>query len=126
MEREVLEETGVTAKFESILTMRHAHKVQFGRSDLYFTCLLKSESNQISIDAEIQDAMWMEPERLKEVCPFPTVLMAVEMLQSNKLDKAFTGRSFQPYYAGRQGYQLYSTKDLELWIPNYISGLTPP
>jgi ADP-ribose pyrophosphatase YjhB (NUDIX family) len=39
--REVLEETGIKCRFEHILGVRHTHNTQFGRSDLYFVCLLK-------------------------------------------------------------------------------------
>lgn len=125
IEREVMEETGIKAQFQSILTMRHAHKVQFGRSDLYFTCLLTALSDDIRIDAEIQDAMWMSPEQLQQECPFPTVLTALELLRSNRLDDSFTGREYKHYYANRLPYQLYATKNLEQWVPNYIHGLPP-
>lgn len=114
------------AQFESILTMRHAHKVQFGRSDLYFTCLLTAKSEEITVDAEIQDATWMSPAQLKRECPFPTVLTALEILEKNNLDQAFAGREYKPYYANRMPYQLYSTKALDLWVPNYINDLPPP
>ena len=40
-EREVREETGVAARFERVLAMRHQHGVAFGRSDLYVVCLLR-------------------------------------------------------------------------------------
>ena len=39
-EREVLEETGIKAKFNSILSFRHTHGLSNGRSDLYFVCTL--------------------------------------------------------------------------------------
>jgi len=38
--REVKEETGIDARFESVLGVRHTHGLQFGRSDLYFVCRL--------------------------------------------------------------------------------------
>lgn len=34
--REVLEETGVSAVFESVLAFRHAHAFAFNNSDLFF------------------------------------------------------------------------------------------
>lgn len=39
--REVREETGIECIFQSVLGVRHTHKVQFGRSDLFFVCRLK-------------------------------------------------------------------------------------
>ena len=38
------EETGVETAFESLLTLRHQHAAQFGRSDLYAICLLRVAS----------------------------------------------------------------------------------
>jgi ADP-ribose pyrophosphatase YjhB (NUDIX family) len=124
IQREIFEETGVRARFKSILTVRHAHEIQFGRSDLYFTCHLTAESEDILIDAEIQDATWMTPEQLKKECPFPTVLTALEMLFTNNLDRGFTGKEFFPSYY-RAPYRLYSTKVLEsldFGSNKYISG----
>ena len=40
-EREVLEETGIVAKFAGLLCFRHAHNALFGKSDLFFLCLLQ-------------------------------------------------------------------------------------
>lgn len=40
-EREVLEETGVAARFVGVLCFRHAHDALFGKSDLFFLCLLQ-------------------------------------------------------------------------------------
>ena len=40
-EREVLEETGVAAQFIGVLCFRHAHDALFGKSDLFFLCLLQ-------------------------------------------------------------------------------------
>lgn len=39
-EREVLEETGIKAKFHSVLSFRQTHGLAHGRSDLFFVCRL--------------------------------------------------------------------------------------
>lgn len=39
--REVLEETGVQAEFESILAFRHSHSALFGKSDLFFVVRMR-------------------------------------------------------------------------------------
>lgn len=39
--REVMEETGIACKFLSVISFRHTHNLQFGRSDLYFMCRLE-------------------------------------------------------------------------------------
>jgi hypothetical protein len=57
------EETGVATIFESILSFRHSHNIQFGRSDVYIICKLKpttktSDLAKVKIDNEIADAKW--------------------------------------------------------------------
>lgn len=44
-EREVLEETGVKAKFDRVLAIRHMHNALFDNSDLFFVCQLKPEAH---------------------------------------------------------------------------------
>ncbi|KAL4858595.1 Nudix hydrolase 2 [Chlorella vulgaris] len=40
-EREVLEETGIRARFDAVLAMRQAHGFAFGKSDMFFVVALK-------------------------------------------------------------------------------------
>jgi ADP-ribose pyrophosphatase YjhB (NUDIX family) len=64
-EREVKEETGINAKFSKLLAFRQAHNISFGKSDLFFLCVLTPESFDISLqEAEIHDCAWKEPEIL--------------------------------------------------------------
>lgn len=59
--REVSEETGILAKFESLLSFRHAHYAMFGCSDIYFVISLKALSNKINkCDREIAECRWMD------------------------------------------------------------------
>ncbi len=61
--REVFEETGVRAEFQSVACFRHTHGYQFGKSDFYFVCRLKPLSEEITIDPrEIHEALWMDVE----------------------------------------------------------------
>lgn len=61
--REVREETGVIARFRSLISVRHAHSVSFGKSDLYFVARLEAESDAISLDpAEIDECRWLSPQ----------------------------------------------------------------
>lgn len=39
--REVLEETGVQTKFDSVLAFRHGHRGLFGKSDLFFVVRMR-------------------------------------------------------------------------------------
>ena len=58
--REVLEETGVHATFESLVCFRHWHGYRYGKSDIYFVCRLKALSSEISMQAEeIEECLWM-------------------------------------------------------------------
>lgn len=69
-EREVFEETGIKAKFHSILTMRHLHRFQFDCSDIFITCLMSlDESDPHALELkkcsqEIHDVAWIDVEEL--------------------------------------------------------------
>lgn len=64
-EREVLEETGIVAKFDSILSFRHTHGMAHGRSDIFFVCRLNpvEEDGRIPTPVpqacEIAEATWI-------------------------------------------------------------------
>ncbi|GJN02159.1 hypothetical protein PR202_ga19483 [Eleusine coracana subsp. coracana] len=52
--------TMVDTEFVDVVAFRHAHKVAFQKSDLFFICMLRPVSNEIKIDeTEIQAAKWM-------------------------------------------------------------------
>ncbi|XP_018679909.2 nudix hydrolase 8 [Musa acuminata AAA Group] len=58
--REVKEETGIDTEFVEVISFRHAHHLAFGKSDLFFICMLRPLSNEIKIDEqEIEAAKWM-------------------------------------------------------------------
>ena len=60
VEREVLEETGVQAKFEAMACFRHWHGYRYGKSDIYFVGRLRPLSKEITIQAdEIQECLWL-------------------------------------------------------------------
>lgn len=59
--REVMEETGVVARFESFLGLRHHHQGQFGASNLYMVCRLTAEETEPKADPrEILQARWFD------------------------------------------------------------------
>ncbi|XP_060213829.1 nudix hydrolase 2-like isoform X1 [Lycium barbarum] len=61
--REVNEETGIRAEFVELLAFRQSHKSFFGKSDLFFVCMLKPLSYKIQKqDSEIEGAQWMPME----------------------------------------------------------------
>jgi 8-oxo-dGTP pyrophosphatase MutT (NUDIX family) len=58
--REVLEETGVSVKFESLVCFRHWHGYRYGKSDIYFVCRLSPLSQDVTMQAEeIEECFWM-------------------------------------------------------------------
>lgn len=61
VEREVLEETGVIAKFKCMLAFRHAHQFVFGCSDIYtISCLTPQTFDIVKCDREISECKWMK------------------------------------------------------------------
>mmetsp|Transcript_25307 Transcript_25307/g.24212 ORF Transcript_25307/g.24212 Transcript_25307/m.24212 type:complete len:296 (-) Transcript_25307:64-951(-) len=80
--RETYEETGVQSKFESILTVRHSHNIQFGRSDIYVICkmALASSSTDIIVDQEIENARWMPIKDFKDVNKHPMLACVADLL----------------------------------------------
>ncbi|KAJ8564430.1 hypothetical protein K7X08_000890 [Anisodus acutangulus] len=61
--REVREEAGIKAEFVELLAFRQSHKSFFGKSDLFFVCMLKPLSYKIQKqDSEIEGAQWMPME----------------------------------------------------------------
>lgn len=63
VEREVLEETGVQAEFQSIACFRHWHGYRYGKSDIYFVGRLRPLSREITMQAdEIQECLWLPVE----------------------------------------------------------------
>lgn len=64
--REVSEETGIDCRFSSVLSVRHTHGAQFGRSDLYFVCRLEPIADEdgkvpkpVPQEGEIEAASWL-------------------------------------------------------------------
>jgi 8-oxo-dGTP pyrophosphatase MutT (NUDIX family) len=58
--REVKEETGINARFEAVVCLRHWHGYRHGKSDIYFVCRLTPLSFDIAHDPdEIAECLWM-------------------------------------------------------------------
>jgi len=65
--REVQEETGVAASFESILGFWNRHGLQpWGQSDFYVVCQLRASNDAIQIDpVEVSSAEWQSLEQVR-------------------------------------------------------------
>lgn len=87
-EREVFEETGVKAKFESIIAFRHLHRFQFGGSDIYVVCGLSVEDGDslelTKCSHEIHDVKWIPIEELKEQLSEFNLYVLEKYLQSKR------------------------------------------
>ncbi|EKG31704.1 NUDIX hydrolase [Pseudomonas avellanae] len=61
IEREVLEETGIESKFESIVAFTTKHPYQFGKSNIHFICRMTALTQRINVldTAEIEEAKWV-------------------------------------------------------------------
>ena len=73
-EREVLEETGVSARFQSLHFFRHWHGYRYGKSDIYFVCRLSPSSTDITMQSEeLAECLWMPVQEFldrEDVSPF--------------------------------------------------------
>lgn len=87
--REIFEETGVHSSFTSVLTMRHSHNIQFGRSDIYVICKMSLGRNkldsiekqmEITVDQEIDNAKWVPLREFKELNKHPMLACVADIL----------------------------------------------
>ncbi|CAH8277923.1 unnamed protein product [Arabidopsis lyrata] len=114
--REVKEETGVDTEFDQILAFRQTHKAFFGKSDLFFVCMLKPLSLEINAqESEIEAAQWMPwEEYIKQ--PFVQnyeLLRYMTEICSAKTNGDYEG--FTPLRVtapDQQGNLYYNTRDL--------------
>ncbi|KAG7536039.1 NUDIX hydrolase domain [Arabidopsis suecica] len=114
--REVKEETGVDTEFDQILAFRQTHKAFFGKSDLFFVCMLKPLSLEINAqESEIEAAQWMPwEEYIKQ--PFVQnyeLLRYMTDICSAKTNGDYEG--FTPLRVtapDQQGNLYYNTRDL--------------
>jgi len=61
--REVLEETGIQTRFDSLVCFRHWHGYRYGKSDIYFVCRLSPLSEEVTMQAEeLEECLWMSVE----------------------------------------------------------------
>mmetsp|Transcript_80630 Transcript_80630/g.179092 ORF Transcript_80630/g.179092 Transcript_80630/m.179092 type:complete len:466 (-) Transcript_80630:72-1469(-) len=68
VQREVLEETGVTGTLEGVVSLRHTHALRFNLGDIYVLVKMRAEKEEISMDDhELLDARWMGVEEIKSL-----------------------------------------------------------
>lgn len=117
--REVKEETGIDTEFVEVLAFRQSHKVFFGKSDLFFVCMMRPLSFDIQIqELEIEAAQWMPLEEV-EAQPFaqkPESLMHYIMkLCRAKVEKGYSGFTPHPvtsFLSESPNYIYFNKQDL--------------
>lgn len=121
--REVFEETGVKAEFQSVICFRHQHNYRWGTDDFYFICLMKALTEDIvRCEKEISKVQWMD---VKEYCDSPEVSDANRLFARCYLDmKENGGWQIQPSpvisYDGKCYHQCYSIQS------SNVSNQKPP
>lgn len=115
--REVKEETGIDTEFVQVLAFRQWHNVLFGKSDLFFVCMMRPLSFDIQIqELEIEAAKWMP---LEEVAAQPfahkeSLLRYIIDLCTAKVDRDYSG--FSPHlvtsFKHEKGYIYFNKQDM--------------
>ncbi|MBN2628513.1 MAG: NUDIX domain-containing protein [Spirochaetales bacterium] len=107
--REVWEETGIKAEFESVACFRHTHGYQFGKSDFYFVCRLRPLSEEITADpGEIHEALWMD---VDEYLASPDT----HIFNRTIVEAALQG---SPFYKSEGVNYSFHLKELEVFLPS--------
>jgi len=108
VEREVLEETGVQARFQSVLGMRHHHRGQFGASNLYIVCQLQAQITAlVAAENEIAEVRWFRPDVYlndEKASQYNKLLLSAALKQSGMVSHQVSG------YA-------QSAADYEIFLP---------
>lgn len=99
--REVYEETGVTAEFQSLIGFRHQHKGTFGRSEMYFICLFNANSTNINMDlTEVQACRWMPLRQYIDTITSPINGFAARIVEEQLLLQSTTQREEKELISG--------------------------
>ena len=110
LEREVMEETGIRARFCGWVAMRHHHKGQFGASNLYIVGRLETDEVVLQPDsAEIAAAAWFEPLVYltdRSAHPYNQLLVRQAMQHERWLSLDLPG-----YQAGNAGFEIFAASD---------------
>jgi len=114
--REVMEETGIRTEFEALLAFRQTHRGPFGKSNLFFVCLLRPLSTEIKRDeSEVDDCKWMNVSEFAAMTHYPAASLysAINSLAVDCSDNQFT-ETLLPVGFGPPGAKnyLYSSRPI--------------
>jgi ADP-ribose pyrophosphatase YjhB (NUDIX family) len=122
--REVKEETGIDTEFVEILAFRQFHKSFFGKSDLFFLCMMRPLSFEIEKqDLEIEAAQWMP---FDEYAALPyaqshSLFKYITDLCLANVERGYTGFTPQPatsHFSDQVSYIYLNAHDLDSKICN--------
>lgn len=128
--REVKEETGVDAEFIQVVGFRQSHDAAFGKSDLFFLCMLRPTSTEIVIqESEIEAAKWMPLEELGAQPLYATssMLKRIVEIATASIEGQYTGFSADFLHIGfrtRGSYFYCNMKDISEYNKNHREGFS--
>ncbi|KAA8526624.1 hypothetical protein F0562_008173 [Nyssa sinensis] len=118
--REVKEEAGIETEFVEVLAFRQSHKSFFGKSDLFFVCMLRPLSYDIQKqDSEIKLAQWMQ---LEEYAAQPFVQTHEQFSyiakiclakKDNDYAAGFSAVPTTTGFSAKKSYLYFNNQDLE-------------
>lgn len=111
--REVEEETGIQTTFVQVLAFRQEHNVFFGKSELFFLCMMRPLSYDIQIqETEIEAAKWMPLEEYA-VQPWARENKYITKLCVANIERDYAGFSpFKPESNGNPSFIYFNKSDL--------------
>ncbi|KAK9142003.1 hypothetical protein Syun_011403 [Stephania yunnanensis] len=105
----------IDTTFLDVIAFRHVHRIAFEKSDLFFACMLKPVSFDISIDEkEIQAAKWMPLEEFTEQKFYQEDQMLRKVIDlcvathDNKRYSGFTPHQLISKFDGKLSYLYYN------------------
>ncbi|KAL1812975.1 hypothetical protein ACET3Z_023040 [Daucus carota] len=125
--REVREETGIKAELMELLAVRQSHNLSFGKSDLFFACMLRPLSFDIQKqDSEIAAAKWMpfEEYAAQSYMQKNEHFKYIAKICAAKIENDYTGFCALPATAAssrRRKSCLYFNNQEGVVVPNDIS-----
>ncbi|KAH7422947.1 hypothetical protein KP509_12G033000 [Ceratopteris richardii] len=127
--REVKEETGVDTEFIEVFGVRQAHGAAFGKSDLFFICLLRPLSLEIVFPKdEIEAAQWMpfDDYRSQDFNTNSELLTRVADIVTAASEGKYTGFGPEWLCSGlhrRGAYFYHNTRDINNYLEDKRSSL---
>lgn len=114
--REIIEETGVKSVFDSILTVRVSHNIQFGNDDIYVICKMNllADNKGNKIDNEVEDITWSQLTTFKKENKHPMLDKIIDLLITNQPGTGLKEITMDSTIPGRKPFKLYSP---QLMIP---------